>query len=281
MPPTAAAISASWAVPTLGGQPRPYLDGAAEFDWSRDGSRLVYHTSRTRRIRYSSPTMGCFRRVHPSLLRRPGCTATFRCGGQTRPSSTSFRAHSPTNWTSGASSRRRRQGTNNLAHQPSEPSVFLDQRTLMYLASASDGSGPWLYSIDVERPRSPQVSLLAWTVTPRYRLVRTGADWWLHAQIRSEHSGGVPIGEAPAEVSCDCPYSAYDQYGILPAAGPGFTCFYVSSNGTSESIWRLDNGRPRNFGAARERKSSAVQPSPPMDGPSRSRPAAGPDRSCT
>jgi Tol biopolymer transport system component len=33
-----------WAVPTLGGQPRPYLEGVAEFDWSSDGSRLVYHT---------------------------------------------------------------------------------------------------------------------------------------------------------------------------------------------------------------------------------------------
>src|SRR5688572_15089904 len=33
-----------WAIPTLGGQPRPYLEGVAEFDWSRDGSRLVYHT---------------------------------------------------------------------------------------------------------------------------------------------------------------------------------------------------------------------------------------------
>ncbi|HVH85686.1 MAG TPA: hypothetical protein VM912_03125, partial [Terriglobales bacterium] len=33
-----------WAVPSLGGQPRPYLEGAAEFDWSRDGSRLAYHT---------------------------------------------------------------------------------------------------------------------------------------------------------------------------------------------------------------------------------------------
>jgi hypothetical protein len=37
-----------WAVPTLGGQPRPYLEGAAEFDWSGDGSRLVY-TPRPRR----------------------------------------------------------------------------------------------------------------------------------------------------------------------------------------------------------------------------------------
>jgi Tol biopolymer transport system component len=33
-----------WGVPTLGGQPSPYLEGVAEFDWSRDGSRLVYHT---------------------------------------------------------------------------------------------------------------------------------------------------------------------------------------------------------------------------------------------
>ena len=33
-----------WAAPILGGQPRPYLDGAAEFDWSSDGARLVYHT---------------------------------------------------------------------------------------------------------------------------------------------------------------------------------------------------------------------------------------------
>src|SRR5260370_5011389 len=34
-----------WAVPTLGGNPRPYLECVAEFDWSRDGSRLAYHTA--------------------------------------------------------------------------------------------------------------------------------------------------------------------------------------------------------------------------------------------
>jgi hypothetical protein len=34
-----------WAIPTLGGQARPYLEGAAEFDWSLDGARLTYHTA--------------------------------------------------------------------------------------------------------------------------------------------------------------------------------------------------------------------------------------------
>ena len=29
--------------------------------------------------------------------------------------------------------------------------VLLDRRTLMYLASDPDGSGPWLYSMDVDR----------------------------------------------------------------------------------------------------------------------------------
>ena len=33
-----------WAAPVVGGEPRLYLDGAAEFDWSGDGARLVYHT---------------------------------------------------------------------------------------------------------------------------------------------------------------------------------------------------------------------------------------------
>ena len=34
-----------WSVPTLGGQLMPYLEGAAEFDWSHDGSRLAFHTT--------------------------------------------------------------------------------------------------------------------------------------------------------------------------------------------------------------------------------------------
>jgi Tol biopolymer transport system component len=36
--------------------------------------------------------------------------------------------------------------------------VLLDRRTLMYLASDPDGSGPWLYSMDVERRVSHRLS---------------------------------------------------------------------------------------------------------------------------
>ena len=37
---------AIWAVPTLGGQPRPYLEGVAELDWSHDSSRLAYRSEK-------------------------------------------------------------------------------------------------------------------------------------------------------------------------------------------------------------------------------------------
>ena len=92
---------AIWAVPTLGGEPRPYLEGAAEFDWSSDGSRLVYHSPAP-----GDPMFVSQRGSHPATARssrpRPGSTLTFPCGRRTTPSSTSSRARCPTPWTSGA-----------------------------------------------------------------------------------------------------------------------------------------------------------------------------------
>jgi len=45
-----------WAVPVLGGAPRPYLEGAAELDWSRDGKRIAYHTPRPGAVSSASLT---------------------------------------------------------------------------------------------------------------------------------------------------------------------------------------------------------------------------------
>jgi len=91
-----------WAVPTLGGQPRPYLEGVAEFDWSRDGSRLAYHTPGPGDPLFV--TDGSRRSEdRPISLPLPGSTLTFHCGRLTRYSSTSSRVPSQTSWTSGAS----------------------------------------------------------------------------------------------------------------------------------------------------------------------------------
>ena len=90
-----------WAVPTLGGEPRLYLEGGAEFDWSRDASRLVYHTPGPGDPLFVSDGNRP-RQARPFSLLRPGCTLTFPCGRGMRDLSTLFRARCQINWTSGA-----------------------------------------------------------------------------------------------------------------------------------------------------------------------------------
>src|SRR5208283_1318390 len=94
-----------WAVPTLGGQPKPYLEGVAEFDWSADGSRLVYHTPGPGDPLFVSD--GSRRSEgHPILTAPAGLHNHFPLWRRTQHSFTSFRAPSRTSWTSGASEKR-------------------------------------------------------------------------------------------------------------------------------------------------------------------------------
>ena len=94
-----------WAVPTLGGEPRPYLEGVAEFDWSHDGSRLAYHTPGPGDPLFVSD--GNVRPEEPAHL-HCACGASqslSTVGARRGSSSTSSRVRCQTNWTSGASVR--------------------------------------------------------------------------------------------------------------------------------------------------------------------------------
>lgn len=91
-----------WATPLLGGPARPYLEGAAEYDWSPDGERLVFHTPAPGDpmfVRGAAPDAEP-RQISPP---RPGSTRTSSCGLRTAASCSSSRAPSWIGWTSGAS----------------------------------------------------------------------------------------------------------------------------------------------------------------------------------
>lgn len=109
----------------------------------------------------------------------------------------------------------------------------------MYLASDSDGSGPWLYSVDVER-RVPhrltfgldRYTSLAASADGR-RLVVTLASpkrtlWRLRVADSTEVSAAVPI-------------SLTTNMGFSPRLGRNYL-LYVSATGAGESIWKLVNG---------------------------------------
>ena len=139
-----------WAVPTLGGQPKPYLEGVAEFDWSPDGSRLAYHTpgpgdplfvSDGGRRPGSRPIYTAPAGLHSHFpLWSPDARFIYFVQGQLPDKLDIWRIPS-------AGGTPERITTHNA--YVSHP-VMLDRRTLMYLASDADGSGPWLYSLDVE-----------------------------------------------------------------------------------------------------------------------------------
>ena len=234
-----------WAVPTLGGQPRPYLEGVAEFAWSRDGSRLVYHTPGPGDPLFVSggsprpdnrPIFTAAAGLHSHFpLWAPDGAFIYFVQGELPDKLDIWRIHP------GGGNPERITSHNGRVTYP----VLLDRKTLMYLATDPDGSGPWLYSMDVER-RLPhrltsdldRYTSLAASADGR-RLVATVASprttLW---RLRIDNSNGKDSATKPSVAT---PISLTTSTGFSPRLGPNYL-LYVSATGTSESIWKLAGG---------------------------------------
>ena len=229
-----------WAVPTLGGQPRLYLEGVAEFDWSHDGSRLAYHTpgpgdplfvsngkprSEDRPI-FTAPAG---RHCHFQLWATDSSFIYFVQG--TLPDKLDIWRISPTGGTP-----ERITSHNGRVTYP----VLLNQRTLLYLASDPDGSGPWLYSMDVERRIPHRLS----SGLDRYTSLAVSADGHrlVITPARTKRTlWRLRIADSPAETSAVDRVSLTTGTGFSPRLGPNYL-LYVSAAGTSESIWKVADG---------------------------------------
>jgi Tol biopolymer transport system component len=228
-----------WAVPTLGGPPRPYLEGVAEFDWSNDGSRLVYHTPGPGDPMFvRDPGQGT---VRPILTAPPGLHAHFPLWSPDQAFIYFVQGAVPDGmdiWRirpSGGVAERMTHHNSRVSHP-----VFLSHGTLMYLASDTDGSGPWLYGMEIQRrvPRRlssgvDQYTSLAASADGR-RLVLTVAN-------PKRTLWRMLLAGTPADASAPVPISLTTGSGSSPRLGPGYLV-YVSSRGAGDSIWRLADG---------------------------------------
>jgi len=118
--------------------------------------------------------------------------------------------------------------------------VLLDRRTLMYLASDSDGAGPWLYSMDVERRIPHRLT----SGLDRYTSLAASADGRrLVATLATPKRTlwRMRIADPSTDASAAAPISLTTSIGFSPRLGPNYL-LYVSTTGTSESIWKLANG---------------------------------------
>jgi Tol biopolymer transport system component len=229
-----------WAVPTLSGQPRAYLEGVAEFDWSHDGSRLAYHTpgpgdplfvsdgskrSEGRPIFTAPAGLHC----HFPLWASDAAFIYFVQGSL--PDKLGIWRITPT----GGTAERITSHSGRVTHP-----ILLDGRTLMYLASDPDGSGPWLYSVDVERRIPHKLS----SGLDRYTSLAASADGrrlvvTLASPKRTLWRLRLP--DSLAEASAATRISLTTGTGFSPRLGPDYL-LYVSATSTSESIWKLANG---------------------------------------
>jgi Tol biopolymer transport system component len=229
-----------WAVPTLGGQSRPYLEGVAEFDWSHDGSRLAYHTpgpgdplfvSNGSPQSEGEPIFTAPAGLHSHFPLWAPDTAFIYFVQDSLPDKLDIWRIRP----AGGAPERITSHSGRVSYP-----ILLDRRTLMYLASDPDGSGPWLYSMDVER-RIPH--RLTFGLDPYTSLAASADGRRLVVTLASPKRTlwRLRIDDSPRKVNSAAQISLTTSTGFSPRLGPNYL-LYVSATGTGESIWKLANG---------------------------------------
>jgi Tol biopolymer transport system component len=228
-----------WAAPLLGGPSRPYLEGVAEFDWSSDGTRLVYHT----------PGPG-----DPTYVREAGEAADAHMIFQ---APAGLHAHFPI-WSPDRSFVYFVQGSipdqldvwrirssggapERLTHHDALVShpVFVDARTLLYLSTDPDRSGPWIHALDVETGVSRRVGL----GMESYTSLSASADGERIVATRASPKRtlwSVPVDGSRAEMAALRRIPLTTGNGTTPRVGPGYL-LYVSSKGTTDGLWKLQD----------------------------------------
>ena len=227
-----------WAAPVLGGPARPYLEGVAEFDWSSDGTRLVYHTP--------GPGDPMFVRDRDAGARQifsaaPGLHGHFPIWSPDQSFIYFVQGGLPDRmdvWRirpSGGAPERVTNHDSRVSHP-----AFLDARTLLYLVADSDGSERSLYRVDVLRPKPQRVTF----GVERYTSLAMSSDGRRLVATMSRPSGALwrlPVNETGVDSSAAVRISLTTGNGFAPRMGPDFLV-YVTSRGESDSMWKLQRG---------------------------------------
>jgi Tol biopolymer transport system component len=227
------------AVPVGGGPLQLYVPDAAEADWSADRKWLVFHTT--------APGDPLFVRAasepaaHQIYVAPSGLHCHFPTWSRDGEFIYFVRGEPPGDWDvwrlrpSGDRLERLTFHNTRVTYP-----VLLDARTLAYLATDADGSGPSLYVMDVQSKSERRISVglerytsLAATADGA-RLVATVAnsrsDLW---RVKFD-SNGPPQNTAEPVVPAI-------QSAFAPRFGPDYLA-YVSTAGGRRGIWKLANG---------------------------------------
>ncbi len=235
-----------WRIPLTGGAPHPFMgQGTAAPSWSPDDTRLAYFTNTN-----GDPISIADRSsadARPLIVDKPG----FFAGNMhnhnpvwSEDSRWIYFAHGPQPteemnvWRvrpSGGTPEQLtalRAAANNVAP--------INARTLLYVARAEDGSGPWLWWLDVET----KVARRAISGLEHYSSVSASRDGRRVVTTRSSPTASlwrVPLLNREAEDRDVQPYVLPSGRALSPRFG-GPSLFYLSGQGAGDGLWRVQDG---------------------------------------
>src|SRR4029450_166467 len=119
--------------------------------------------------------------------------------------------------------------------------TFVDSRTLLYLATADDGSGPWVHMLNVERRVSQRLN----TGVDPYTSIAASADGRRIVGAVSRPISGLwraTIDERPIDESRAVRIALPTAHGLSPRFGPDYVLYRASTSGT-DGVWKLGDGQ--------------------------------------
>jgi serine/threonine protein kinase/Tol biopolymer transport system component len=229
-------------IPTTGGPARPFLKTAVMAVWSPDGSKLAYHETvpgdpiyvadssggNARRIFRAEPGVHCH-----YLAWSPDGRFLYFSLGLPPDEMDIWRMRSD-----GTSQPERITTHNSRVAYP----VPLDDRTLYYTATADDGTGPWLYTMDLNDRVAHRVS----NAVEHYISISAAAE--ISGQPRrvvatvsnpSVQLWSVAITNGVAPESVATRITLPTARSAAPRFARDSSVFYLASRGGGDGLWRL------------------------------------------
>ena len=230
-------------LPLMGGTPRPFLsDSAVAVAWSPDGTRIVYHLQDAGDSVFVADRTGANARQifgrranehnHFLIWSVDGRWIYFTSGTPETKEMDLWRV-SP----DGGSPERLTTHNSDVAYP-----TPIDSRTVVYVSHDEDGSGPWLWAIDVERKLTRRVSF---GVEKYLSVAATPDGSQLAATVANPSASlwSVPIfPDRLAEEADVKPFRLSTAHSSAPRFGAG-PLFYLSSLGAGDGVWRFHDGQ--------------------------------------
>jgi Tol biopolymer transport system component/DNA-binding winged helix-turn-helix (wHTH) protein len=239
----------TWIGPEIGGIFYPFLEEGVEPAWSPDGRRIVYRTPDAGDPIFIADWNG--NNPQRLFVQRPGIHSHFLTWS---PDGRYiyFVAGTPTTeemdiWRIPAFITNPPPIPERITHLNARVAylAWLNSRTLIYSATAEDGSGQWLYSMDVEHRIPHRVSS---GIEDQYLSVSVNKVFPHRLVTSVAHPSAslwtVPVSERILPETSVAHLQVPNARALGPRLGSRYLLF-LSSRGGGDGLWRFENGTAR------------------------------------